>query len=759
MKEISILIDNKKYDKAIDKLNTILKLNSAEPYANYLMGWIYKSYDYQNKSDQRAKQYFHKCIVLDSPIQDAYVQLSYLEKNTKHSIRIINKGLAVYPDGPRLLVRLLELEEYKNKINVFNKIMEKDSENSFAKKIMLNAHLENNEYQLAINIINLLSLDNQLDKLAVKLLNAYCLLKLEQSNEALTIFKELINEDIGHDLNYAPYFGGVLCYLRQNNRAQASDVFAEIPLDCDFEPIFSEYGQMFNYNNFIEYSLNTIITKLRKKQFNAKAHGLRGLYIAHMREYSNVPVANSIQDLELAISSYPNEHILLRKLSDLYYSNGDVMKSYLTDLHLINSLSYSSYEEIIEELSFDFIKELDAKSFENVMNDIGTGEFSKINLPKSKWVNTFFNPVIEKLFSDKKHLQITNIADRFSSYELDNSSCLFEIAYSYKEQNKNSKAKDFYLKYIRKDGKESSAAHNNIGVLFEEEGDFKRAFSLFENALKFAPADKIASRNLKRLQEKIKAANDFKNESLEIRKLLAKLCDHRDFEGIIKFSKNDLSDILNIPSNKADSFIERVISKQYLLERNANTHNKALGYILNPEIERELSEAIESISKLEEVIVICNSLTVDDVHKIGYNKSLVDKLSNVNSIELQIMLKRDLKEASVAVLSGSNKSVLILCGSIVEAILLDKVVNKNIKRYSVANGQMKNINRMDLGDLLYVCYNEKIISESAYHLAHALRGFRNLIHPGVEQRKGAMSVNNDNARLAWDVTKKIIQEL
>ena len=123
------------------------------------------------------------------------------------------------------------------------------------------------------------------------------------------------------------------------------------------------------------------------------------------------------------------------------------------------------------------------------------------------------------------------------------------------------------------------------------------------------------------------------------------------------------------------------------------------------------------------------------------------------------MLKRDLRENVIALITKNYKTVLIMSGSIIEALLLDKLSFLKISSYTLHNGKKKKLLNMTLNDLLYVANNKKIIGEQLYHLAHALRGFRNLIHPGVEQRKLAMKINNTNANLAWDITKKIILEI
>lgn len=123
------------------------------------------------------------------------------------------------------------------------------------------------------------------------------------------------------------------------------------------------------------------------------------------------------------------------------------------------------------------------------------------------------------------------------------------------------------------------------------------------------------------------------------------------------------------------------------------------------------------------------------------------------------MLKRDLKENALAFITASYKTSLVMSGSIVEAILLDKINSKQISSYQLENGKSKKIIQMDINELLYVANKEGIINNQLYHLSHAIRFFRNLIHPGVEQRKAAIHVTDVNAELAWNIVRKIINEI
>jgi hypothetical protein len=128
-------------------------------------------------------------------------------------------------------------------------------------------------------------------------------------------------------------------------------------------------------------------------------------------------------------------------------------------------------------------------------------------------------------------------------------------------------------------------------------------------------------------------------------------------------------------------------------------------------------------------------------------------------INLQQQLQRDLREAALSLLTGSFKTTLVLSGSIVEAILLDRVSSQGITKYRMGNGRNRTTSKMDLGELLFVAEKEGMIDGPLYHLAQALRGFRNLIHPGLEMRKAAISVTEQNARIAWDITRKLISEV
>lgn len=154
------------------------------------------------------------------------------------------------------------------------------------------------------------------------------------------------------------------------------------------------------------------------------------------------------------------------------------------------------------------------------------------------------------------------------------------------------------------------------------------------------------------------------------------------------------------------------------------------------------------------------------VGQINLNKEL-DFVSDGN---LRAMVERDCKEVNAAAKAGAAKSVIVLCGSIIEALLYDLLKTKESEANQTANRLVEKnklykkppeeLNRWAAEAMILVShemYPEKI-TKNASKLANVLRDYRNLIHPGKEDRE-KITFDQNIASIAISVVNLIISGL
>jgi len=117
------------------------------------------------------------------------------------------------------------------------------------------------------------------------------------------------------------------------------------------------------------------------------------------------------------------------------------------------------------------------------------------------------------------------------------------------------------------------------------------------------------------------------------------------------------------------------------------------------------------------------------------------------------ILERDYEELSQCIESKSSKSVLILSGSIIEAILTDYFLNFTPEGYN-----QKKILGLALYDLIDLAKEAKLISQSTKDLSSVIKNYRNLIHPGREIRKSE-TFDFDTAVVAKSLLNIIVKEI
>jgi hypothetical protein len=129
------------------------------------------------------------------------------------------------------------------------------------------------------------------------------------------------------------------------------------------------------------------------------------------------------------------------------------------------------------------------------------------------------------------------------------------------------------------------------------------------------------------------------------------------------------------------------------------------------------------------------------------------------------VLNQRIKEIQKGIQSKSSLSVLFLCGSSLEGILLG-IATKNPKDYNQANASPKEISTnkvkqfsdWSLSDLINVSYEVGYLGLDVKKFSHALRDFRNYIHP-YEQWVSKFDPDGHTAEICWQVFKAAIHDI
>ena len=185
----------------------------------------------------------------------------------------------------------------------------------------------------------------------------------------------------------------------------------------------------------------------------------------------------------------------------------------------------------------------------------------------------------------------------------------------------------------------------------------------------------------------------------------------------------------------------------------------------------ELSKIIEDIEKREKIqkvisyikndnrdeeFIINQSNLLEDIEAIKEN---LYKLSPINQI-----IENRLDEITKAYQSESYFSVIILCGSILEGILLF-AAQKNPKQFNISkkvpksHNKPKNFQDWKLSEFIEVAYDIGYLDRVSYKYSHILREFRNYIHPFEALTNKHYTFDKKSAEISIKVLTKTFEDL
>lgn len=778
LEKVAGLLDARKLTEAEQALLKLKEKHRKDGYIDYLLGCIYYEFSGEHFSREKAVKHFSAATEADNPVEEAFVELAHIERNKNHAIRILKKGLRFFGLSEAIYFNLIRYSPSDSIRELFQEIDGKGVSSPRIRVLKAETCFNAEEFEACIGILENLRVDDAEANMVLKLMNGFCCLEIGDHTGAKSIFQELIEDDINQCLSYAPYFGAILCLLPRHV-TKTGRILDQIPEETEIDTrLLMPPIMVFDFQHYLLKALGQLEKSLQDRAKLGRLRGLRGLSQYAEAFAEQMPAEGSgkleeckktvISDIEFSNEVFPRNTEFCQHLQWIYSED---KKTHFKAWQCAYQYCINSTEE--DYFSYDFIQDTTKTNLRKIVSDFRKRVASNsYAINEARISKTLLNPIVERLFKEKDYAEVVRMSSLFSDLSLKESAVLFEFAYSFSEIGDIDSAEKYYRLHIEKYG-ETLNVLNNLGVIYEKRKDFDKSMSFYKKAYDLDKGDKTVKSNLQRVTNIVKdrnsaeyelsqAAAAFESESPYVKNKVLEFWQHRRDDGLVICPYRQLPQYLKVSAHKAPDFIKDLLEKKYFLrvtQHEINTQSSV--YQLNHHLERILIETQESLRKEEDFLAICEKLNTSYLNNLGYDENLIANLNKLSSAELKNMLQRDILETVISLVAKCYKTTLVLSGSIIEAILLDRINAKNISKYSLGKGQGKTpkaVNKLDLCELIEVAEKENIINLTYGHLAHFLRGFRNLIHPGVEQRK-SLTVSKENAELAWTVVKKLINEV
>lgn len=131
----------------------------------------------------------------------------------------------------------------------------------------------------------------------------------------------------------------------------------------------------------------------------------------------------------------------------------------------------------------------------------------------------------------------------------------------------------------------------------------------------------------------------------------------------------------------------------------------------------------------------------------------------ISNPDLRAIIERDYGELQRAYISECWKSVIILCGGAIEAILTDLLIqNQTAAKAAKSAPKNSDITRWDLSKFIDVAVEISLVSAGVEKLSHSIREYRNLVHPGNELRS-KLRFDAEEAKIAVEVLNIVQRDL
>lgn len=214
------------------------------------------------------------------------------------------------------------------------------------------------------------------------------------------------------------------------------------------------------------------------------------------------------------------------------------------------------------------------------------------------------------------------------------------------------------------------------------------------------------------------------------------------------FAVNNYIGEINKLDNLIKDFNQYLAFEKWRIKRvNDQIHFEKLDKVV---VENE-SNSIESVKSEEEFL----NQEFDDIniYSLGLDGFISDVLQN------------RFEEIKLCLQYGIPLSSIFLIGSTLEGLLLG-VALQNPQIYNqtkssprdISTGKVKQFHLWSLSNLIDVSYEVGFLKEDVKKFSHALRDFRNYIHP-YEQMSSRFNPDTYTAKICWQVLKAVVNQL
>lgn len=759
------MLDDNQYKELEEKLKKEYDANGKLE-AKYQLGVCYGE---QFDKIENAKKIFKELMNTDYRPPYIYSFNAKHSKGDTEKIKIINEGLRIYPNNSMLNNQLLFYLEDVEKEQHYIKIDNMDILQGSSILNMISYYFEKEDYAKAVKIFKNNEIKIRNTNFNTKDIELIRSLSLYLNNEEVDLdeISSLIISD-NNSISETILRLVEIDVVSNINIIKAKKLLQQVNYRSEYPEDFIELVDFSNYTSScftMKKILFNIIDKLEIKfddeEDRRKLKLIKSLHNLYWEEENIRKSELRAIEKDLRDELKNNENSALYDfLLDIYERLDDNKKYFITYISFIenhrnkgiNTINFSKFNNLELAYATDYV----------------CNKLKIYNFNSDRYQELIEN-IIQELHSRQKYTEIIKIIENIDFKKLNYLNFGFELAYAYKELKMDEDAKKMYEEYINKNPNDS-AAINNLGVIYEKEGNIEKALELYEKAENISH-NEIHINNIKRCNELIEENKKEKQKASEALllfeqeniwvinelKLFYLACDENN-NVICSYKK--LPILLRCGEEKAQELLNRFLDNNYIFRNKKHNYNtNANVYKINTAIYERIKELDKENELISNFTDNLNNFSIQNLKNLDYEETY-QKLSEIKDNKIKEIFIRDYNELVYNYLSNQSKTVVLMSGTIIELLLLYILELNNIAKFRVGTkGKNKKVEEMDISEMLEVCTKEKLIHNAPQKFIDGMRNFRNFIHPGKELREKNLDIDKQTVDLSMSMVRWLIMTL